>query len=148
VGDIMAETKTAKFIRTGVTRPSNHPEVTAPIIIMNSDENYGDMGFTMYWEPVTQPFVMNPDNHNHPFPQYLCFLGGNPNNLLDLGGEVELTLSEDGVHMEKHIITTSSTVYIPSGLYHCPLTFTRVDKPMIFVDLFFARAYKKKSSQT
>jgi hypothetical protein len=91
---------------------------------------------------------MNPDNHNHPFPQYLCFLGGNPNNLLDLGGEVELTLSEDGVHMEKHIITTSSTVYIPSGLYHCPLTFTRVDKPMIFIDLFFARAYKKRSSQS
>ena len=115
---------------------------------MNSDENYGDMGFTMYWEPVTQPFVMNPDNHNHPFPQYLCFLGGDPTNLLDLGGEVELTLSEDGVHMEKHVITTASTVYIPSGLYHCPLTFTRVEKPMIFIDLFFARAYEKKSGRS
>jgi hypothetical protein len=91
----MTEMNTAKYIRTGVTRPSNHPEVTAPIIIMNSDENYGDMGFTMYWEPVTQPFVMNPDNHNHLFPQYL-----------------------------------------------------RVDRPMIFIDLFFARTYRKKSSQS
>ena len=140
----MAEMITEKYIRTGATRPSNHPEVTAPIIILNSDENYGDMGFTMYWEPVTQPFVMNPDNHKHPFPQYLAFLGTDPTNMLELGGEVELTLSEDGEKMEKHIITTASTVYIPSELYHCPLVFNRVDRPILFVDLFFARAYKRE----
>ena len=144
----MAAMKTAKYLRTGVTRPSNHPEVTSPIVILTSDEEYGNLGFSMYWQYVPTPFVMVPEHHNHDFPQYLCFLGSDPNNMLDLGGEVELTLSEDGVHMEKHVITTASTVYIPSGLYHCPLTFTRVDKPMIFIDLFFARAYKKKSGRS
>ena len=68
--------------------------------------------------------------------------------MLDLGGEVELTLSEDGQNMEKHVITTASTVYIPSGLYHSPLRFTRVDRPMIFIDLFFARAYEEKSGRS
>ena len=139
----MGEGQTAKYIRSGVTRPSNHPEVTAPIITLNSDENYGDLGFSMYWEGITKPFEMIPENHKHDFPQYLCFLGGDPGNMLHLDGEVELTLSEDGVHMEKHRITRATTVYIPSGLYHCPLNFKRVGRPMIFIDCFFARAYKR-----
>jgi hypothetical protein len=140
----MAEMITEKYIRTGATRPSNHPEVTAPIIILNSDEYYGDMGFTMYWEPVTQAFAMSTDSHKHPFPQYLAFLGTDPTNMLDLGGELELTLSEDGKKMETHTITTASTIYIPSGLYHCPLVFKRVERPILFVDLYFAKAYKRE----
>ena len=140
----MAEMKTAKYIRTGVTRPSRHAEVTSPIIVLNSDENYGDLGFTVYWEAITNPFEMISENHAHDFPQYLCFLGGDPTNMLDLGGEVELTLSEDGINMEKHVITKATTVYIPSGVYHCPLNFKRVDRPLIFFDCFFARAYSRK----
>lgn len=140
----MAKMKTAKYIRTGVTRPSRHPQVTAPIIVLNSDENYGDLGFSMYWQCVPQPFEMVKDHHKHDFPQYLCFLGGDPTNMLDLGGEVELTLSEDGVNLEKHVITKATTVYIPSGVYHCPLNFKRVGKPIIFIDLFFAKTYSRK----
>lgn len=139
----MAELKTAKYLRTGVTRPTNRPDVTAPIIVLNSDENYGNLGFSMYWEGITKPFLMVPDNHKHDFPQYLCFLGGDPRNMLDLGAEIELTLSEDGVNLEKHVITQATTVYIPAGLYHCPLNFKKVTRPLIFIDCFFARAYKR-----
>jgi hypothetical protein len=63
----MSELKTAKYLRTETTRPSNHKEVTSPIVTMSSDENYGDLGFTTYWETVTQPFVMAPDMHKHEF---------------------------------------------------------------------------------
>jgi hypothetical protein len=139
----MSELVTAKYLRTGVTRPSNHKEVTAPIITMSSDENFGDLGFTMYWETVTQPFVMANDTHKHDFPQYLTFLGGDPTNFLDLNGEVELALSVDGVNLERHTITTATNVYIPAGLYHSPLIFKRVDKPIIFIDCYFAKAYKR-----
>lgn len=139
----MAELKTANYLRTGVTRPSRHDEVTTPIPIMTSDENFGNMGFTIYWECIDKPFLMESNNHKHDFPQYLIFLGGDPTNMLDLGGEVELTLSEDGIHTEKHVITKATTIYIPAGLYHCPLNFKRVTKPYIFIDLFFSRAYKR-----
>jgi hypothetical protein len=141
----MAEMKTAKYIRTGVTRPSRHTEVTAPILILTSDEEYGNLGFSMYWQCVPQSFEMVKEHHKHDFPQYLCFFGSNPNNMLDLGGEVELTLSEDGVNLEKHVITEATTVYIPSGVYHCPLNFKRVDKPIIFIDLYFAKKYQRLS---
>ncbi len=34
---------------------------------------------------------------------------------------------------ERHIITTSGTVYIPAGTKHCPLGFNRVDRPFRFL---------------
>jgi hypothetical protein len=65
----------------------------------------------------------------------------------DLGGEVELTLSEDGVHLEKFVITKATNVYVPKGLYHCPLNFKKINnpkKPILFHDLFFSPEYKRK----
>ena len=141
----MVVLKTAKYIREAPTRQSNHPEVTSPIPTLTSDENFGNLGFHIYWEAVTVPFIMNPaPPHKHDFPQYLCFLGGDITNLVDLGGEIELTLSEDGVKLEKHTITRATTVYIPAGLYHCPLIFTKVTQPILFMDIIYAQRYKKQ----
>jgi len=68
-------------------------------------------------------------------------------NMMDLGGVVELTLSEDGVNLEKFIITEATNVYVPKGLYHCPLNFKKINdpkKPILFHDLFFSPEYKRK----
>lgn len=63
--------------------------------------------------------------HKHDYDEVIAFIGTNPEDIHDLGGEVELWLDD-----EKHIITRSSMVYIPKGLQHCPLTFLRVDRPI------------------
>ena len=140
----MAELKTAKYVREAPVRPSNHKEVTSPIPVLNSDDSFGNMGFQSYWEAITQPFLMVNESHNHDFPQYLMFFGGEITDLTDLGGEIELTLSEDGENMEKHVFTKATMVYIPAGLYHCPLNFKKVTKPILFIDLFFASKYARK----
>ena len=139
----MAELKTAKYIREAPTRPSNHPEVTSPIPTLTSDENYGDLGFHIYWEAITVPFTMHADPHKHDFPQYLSFLGGDITNMVDLGGEIEMVLGEDLDHLEKHTITRASTIYVPPGLYHCPLTFKKVTRPILFMDVICAGMYQK-----
>jgi hypothetical protein len=140
----VGESATAKYVRPAPTRPSNHKEVTAPIPFLMSNGGYGDEGFNMYWEAVTVPFIMNPaPPHQHPFPQYLTFLGGDITNMLDLGGEVEMTLSEDGKTLDKYVFTKATQIYIPAGLWHCPLVFTKVTKPILFVDIFFAAKYRK-----
>lgn len=140
----MAELKTTRYVREAPTRPSNHKEVTSPIPTLTSDENFGNKGFHMYWQAITRPFTMVPENHKHDFPQYLMFFGGDITNLPDLGGVIELTLSEDGKTMEKHVITRATTVYIPAGLYHCPLVFKEVTKPILFIDLYFSQKYERK----
>ena len=66
--------------------------------------------------------------HTHPFDEYLIFLGANPEDQFDLGGEVELWMGD-----EKHVITRSCAVFAPAGVPHCPLVVHRVDRPFIFI---------------
>ncbi len=140
----MAALKTAKYVREAPTRKPNHKEVTTMVPTLTSDENFGNLGFHMYWQTVTVPFTMAPEPHKHDFPQYLIFLGSDANDIVDLGGIIELTLSEDGKTMEKHVITKATTVYIPAGLYHCPLVFKKVTKPILTSDLYFSNKYERK----
>jgi hypothetical protein len=139
----MAELATAKYIRTNTTRPSRHEAVTDPIAFLKSDEAYGNLGLHMAWKCIQKPYVDEAEAHYHDFPQYLVFLGGNPHNMLDLGGTVEMTLGEDINHLEKHVFTKMTTVYIRPGLYHCPLVFTKVDRPFVFYNYALTQHYQK-----
>jgi hypothetical protein len=141
----MVELKTSKYVRTNTTRPSRHKEVTAPIPFLKSVDNYGDLGFHMSWKCISVPYTDEAETHRHDFHQFLVFLGGDPNNMLDLGGEVELTLSEDGINLEKHVFSEFTTVFIRSGLYHCPLVFRKVDRPFVFYNFALTKQYTKRS---
>jgi hypothetical protein len=141
----MAALKTAKFVLELPRRPSNHKEISCPIPTLVSDENFGNLGFNTYWEAITVPFVHAPASHKHDFPQYLFFLGGDITNLMELDAEIELNLSEDGKNLEKHIITKATSIYVPPGLYHGPLIYKRVTKPILFIDLYFSKKYERKT---
>jgi mannose-6-phosphate isomerase-like protein (cupin superfamily) len=90
------------------------------------------------------------ENHTHDFDQFLFFTGGDGNNMPDLGGVVELTLSKDGKKLEKFTITEATCVFIPAGLYHCPLNFKKINdpkKPIIFQNLFFTAKYERNTKK-
>ena len=89
---------------------------------------------------VSEPFFMIKNAHKHEHDQYLCFIGGNPMDIRDFGAEVELYLGEEG---EKHIINKTTVVHVPAGVSHCPLNFVRVDKPIIFMDIYPAAEYEQ-----
>jgi hypothetical protein len=63
--------------------------------------------------------------HVHAFPEVLTFLGTNPDDPADLGGEIEFWLED-----EKFLLTRSFLAYIPAGMKHCPLKVYRMDAPM------------------
>ena len=141
----MAELKCEKYIKKGVVPTETpHPEVTLPIIRMNSDDSFESMKFRQSFWPITEPFVMITEQHKHDTEQILVFLGGDMNNIMDLGGEVELTLSEDGVNKEKYVFTEATMVFVRKGLYHGPLNFKKINdptKPILFHDFFFSSDY-------
>ena len=62
--------------------------------------------------------------HVHDFDEVISFFGSNPDDLHDLGGEVELWI--DG---EKSVLNKSFMAYVPAGVKHCPITVKRVDRP-------------------
>jgi hypothetical protein len=75
--------------------------------------------------------------HSHKFPEMLCFIGGNPLDITDFGAEIEFTLGG-----EKHKINKPAVVSIPGGVEHCPIVFTKVTKPLIFLEISLTRIWK------
>jgi hypothetical protein len=87
------------------------------------------------------------EGHVHPeFDMYLTFMGLDPKNIQDLGGEIVMYMGKDK-EQEKFVITTPTTVYIPKGVWHCPLDFVKVTKPMLFVHSTIAPKYFKTPTQ-
>jgi hypothetical protein len=143
----MPKSELEKYVRKTLSQAERtHKESDAPHLVLKSDKEFGDRQFTLGCVPVFAPYEMQSDHHAHDFDQYLFFSGGDPLHMDDLGGIVEITLSEDCKNLKKFSITEATCVFIPAGLYHCPLFFKKINdpkKPIIFQNLFFASKYDK-----
>ena len=134
----MAETKYGKYV---LKHPIEHGEYGPAINMVGKRDFNSD--FSIIYLPVTKPVLMEPFAHKHDFDIYLTFLGFHTNGLEDLGGEAEMFLGEE---QEKYIINTPTSIYAPKGLVHCPLNFTRIDKPILLVHATIAPEYIKPST--
>ena len=79
-------------------------------------------------------------SHTHDFDEVVGFVGSDPQNPRDLGGEVEFWLED-----EKYLLTKSCLIYVPKGLRHCPLTVNRVDRPILFLAVSVTDKYIKEN---
>ncbi len=131
----MAKTKYGKYI---MKEPSAKQWPGIPISV-DSTLNKG-IGCDFAFVGVTKPTVSEHPPHKHPVDEFLFYMGGDPNNILDFQAEVELTLG-DGDDKEVHTITSTSIVYIPKGLVHLPMKFTKVNKPILCGHLLMNGTY-------
>jgi hypothetical protein len=97
---------------------------------------HNNLGFnmTMGHQFVRKPFVSNNPTHTHNFQEFLAWYGGNPDDPDDFGAEVVLYL---GPELEKHVFTSPIIVSLPPFFPHCPLEVTRVDRPIIQIEIMF-----------
>ena len=86
------------------------------------------------WEGHTVP-------HLHNYDKIFIFLGSNPDDMSEFDAEIHLSLGEE---QEKYVITSPTAIYIPAGLMHCPLTWERVDKPVMFSEICMTPRYEPK----
>jgi hypothetical protein len=77
-----------------------------------------------------------PTPHVHDFPQYWFFWGASSNDAFDFDAELEFNLGG-----ETHTVNVPFAVHIPAGITHCPLRFTRVDKPVGYMEICLAAEY-------
>jgi hypothetical protein len=96
------------------------------------------MGCNFSLNCVTEPRLLPDPPHKHEFDEYLLFMGGNPLNLQEFDAEIEVALGEE---WERHTIDTTSILYIPKGLQHCPINIKRVGRPFIFGHIMLAGKY-------
>jgi hypothetical protein len=130
----MDKTKYGKHIVSALKTPERFtPEFNAAYAkwarrILWIDKDVVDGAFQMNCSWYLRP----PDvgsgeakSHTHDADEIIGFFGNNPQSPYDLGGEVEFWLED-----EMHIITTSSLIFVPGGMKHCPLILRRVDRPI------------------
>lgn len=135
----MAETKYGQYVKS-LTFTDDGPglyrqgtTMTGEFLGLDVHIQYGT-----YWSAGKmgkEPYV--PEVHD--FDQVMLWLGADTNDLGELGAEVELCLGEE---MQKHMITTSTAVFVPKGLPHLPATINRMDKRFIFVVVSMAPEVK------
>ncbi len=141
----MTETRYGKyFLRQpwGIQHGPN-PDPNAPVYIgigQQTPVEGWDEPLTQVLRPSYRSFLMIPKPHVHNCAEILYFIGGNPMDFKDFGAEVELVMGE-GEEAETYTINSTTWVYVPKNLPHCPLNFKRIDKPIMFGHIMFAPTY-------
>lgn len=69
---------------------------------------------------------------HHARDEYLWFIGSNLLDPFDFDAEIELSLGWDPDDMEVIKITEPTVVRVPQNMWHCPINFKRIDKPVAF----------------
>jgi hypothetical protein len=142
----MPEKKYAKYVITEDIRPTQSPPPrflkrmedqrkagnytdSAHVLSLNNAVARGALYFDAVW--MVAKHGTPPTNieiaHSHDFDEILGFFGNYRGNALELGGEVEIWLEN-----EQYILTRSTVVFAPRGLVHGPISFRRIDRPILF----------------
>ena len=142
----MADSKYGKYFLKEpwgiVTRANQDPDAPVYIGIGQQKPVEGwDEPLSQVLRPIYRPYLMIPKAHKHNTAEILYFIGGNPMNFKEFGAEAELTIGE-GADEETHIIKSTTWVYLPKNVSHCPLNFKRVDKPIMFGHIMFAPTFE------
>jgi hypothetical protein len=80
--------------------------------------------------------------HEHKNPEAVIHIGTDPDNPLELGGEIWFYL---GPEKEKHVITKSCMVYLPAGFIHSPWVIKKVTRPFVVVTVMQEDIHTEKS---
>jgi hypothetical protein len=134
----MSETKYGKHL-------INNPFYTAPkefggaTMFKQTGEDGSGVMFEHHY--VTDPkwsvsLTRTPETH-----ELFVFVGGNPENIRDLGAEIHLTLGADD---EEQIVTDSTVVIVPPGLKHGPITVSKFKKPFTMLRIVNSKEYQAK----
>ena len=130
--------ETKKYWRNVIRGPfykDAEPGYTGTSIFAHHDEYKN--GTTLGYHCINTNYEV-PFAHSHDFHELLCFLGGNPEDINDLGAEISICLGEE---QEEHIITSATVVSIPPGLKHCPLKVKKITKPFVFLEVSTTKEY-------
>ena len=139
----MTETKYGQYV---INAPMTIDEKQSkPLKRMTFRENkpwsdWRDIDFSINYRCVTEPLTMAVEAHEHDHEQFLFFMGGNPEDVTNLGAEIDIVLGEES---ETHTVNTATIVRIPKGLRHGPFIFKKVDKPVVFMNVTLSPEYSR-----
>lgn len=129
-----------KYWRNVIRGPfykETEPGMTGTSIFAHNNEYKN--GTTLGYHCINANYEV-PKSHSHDFHELLCFIGGNPENIDELGAEISICLGDEE---EEHIINSATVISIPPGLKHCPLKVKKITKPFVFLEVSATGEYKQ-----
>ena len=137
-----AEKETSKFGKLVFEFPMEDNEVVAegdpadyvvhPQAYFRGARQIPGSEFNQSYQIFVKPFFLDRVQHRHPKDEYLIFLGASFPNVFDFDAKIEFTIGKDD-EAETFVITKPTIIRIPAGVYHCPLNFKEVNKPVLFL---------------
>ena len=76
------------------------------------------------------PLGLSTEPHVHDHDEVIYFLGSDPEDIGDLGAEVNFKIGPKGEE-EDHIFSTATAVVIPRGVWHCPMFTLKFERPFL-----------------
>jgi hypothetical protein len=87
---------------------------------------------------ISEPISFPHPPHSHDADEIFFIFGSDPKNYYDFDAEIEIHF---GKEKEKHIINSTSIVYVPKGLVHSPIAIKKVNKPFQWMHVLFTPKY-------
>jgi hypothetical protein len=114
------------------------PEDQTEVLFLDDDVIKGAfvVECVWFWPERAKKAESDVEPHKHDYDEVLAIFGTNLEDPHDLCGELELWLED-----EKHIITKSALIFIPKGLQHGPIRFTRLEKPVFHFAISLSKKY-------
>ena len=119
--------------------PEDHGEeaLTSPRAGFSGNSDMAGSRLYFRYDIVKEPTVFDGPHFHHAVEEYLVFTGADLMKPLEsFDAEISIMLGEDPDHLEEHVITAPSVVRIPPNLWHGPVEFRRVGKPVNFMPMY------------
>lgn len=97
----------------------------------------------MDFSAVTKELPMEVPHTHHAVDEYLVFTGADFNNFFEFDAEVDIWLGEDPERLELFTLTEPTIIRVPPKLYHCPVNFRRISKPIMFSAVYLDGDWSK-----
>lgn len=91
-----------------------------------------DASYHVGYQIFTGPNDMEEPHMHMGAEEYIFFMGTNPMNFFDFDCEITFAVGDDPDHMETKIITRPTVVRMPPNVWHCPILFRKMKKPVMF----------------
>ena len=95
--------------------------------------------FNQSYQIFVKPFFLDRNPHYHDCDEYLVFLGADASwgkpyfDIFGWDAKINFTLGRVGDDAETYIIDKPTIIRIPQGIWHCPLNFKEINKPVLFL---------------
>lgn len=141
-------TKLAAKVKQFEPVPIWTPQEASRLLFLDNDVLPGAFHLSLAWfwpgdwppaKPGSEPRVKA---HKHDYAEVLCFVGTNPDDINDLGGEVELWV--DG---KRNVSDKSFMAFVPAGVVHCPLYILKATRPIFHFNCIPAKNWVAQDEQ-